>query len=92
MIVHPNKFQAMIISKPNVKLNNTQIKLNGNNISLENSVKLLGVKIDNKLKFDLHIKEIVAAAAKQLNALFRLKGYLSIKKRRTCKQFHLLKF
>ena len=40
-------------------------------------VKLLGVKIDCNLNFDIHIGEICNKAAGQLNAIFRLQRYLS---------------
>ena len=43
-------------------------------------VKLLGIKIDNKLKFDLHIiADLCNKASGQLNALIRLKPFLNFK-------------
>ena len=41
------------------------------------SVKLLGVQIDYKLNFNLRITNICRSAANQLNALIRLKQFLS---------------
>ena len=46
-------------------------------IEAPSSVKLLGVQIDNKLNFNLHITNICRSAANQLNTLIRLKGFLS---------------
>ena len=41
------------------------------------SVELLGIQIDDKLNFNLHISKICKSAANQLNALIRLKHFLS---------------
>ena len=41
------------------------------------SVELLGIQIDDKLNFNLHISKICKSAANQLNALIRLKQFLS---------------
>ena len=41
------------------------------------SVELLGIQIDGKLNFNLHISQICKFAANQLNALTRLNQFLS---------------
>ena len=41
------------------------------------SVELLSIQIDEKLNFNLHISKICKSAANQLNALIRLKQFLS---------------
>ena len=46
-------------------------------IKLVSSVELLGIQIDDKLNFNLHISKICKSAANQLNALIRLKQFLS---------------
>ena len=46
------------------------------------SVELLGIQIDDKLEFNLHISNICRSAANQLNALFRLKRFLGYKEKR----------
>ena len=45
------------------------------------SVELLGIQIDDKLEFNLHISNICRSAANQLNALFRLKRFLGYKEK-----------
>ena len=45
--------------------------------------RLLGVTIDNKLKFATHIKGLVKMAHQKLSALIRYTGILNFKKRRT---------
>ena len=46
-------------------------------------VKLLGVQIDDQLKFNLHISNICRSAANQLNALIRLKRFLAFEEKKT---------
>ena len=41
------------------------------------SVEILSIQIDDKLNFNLHISKICKSAANQLNALIRLKQFLS---------------
>ena len=45
--------------------------------SSENRVKLLGVEIDNTLKFELHIKELCKKVNQKVHAIGRLKGLLT---------------
>ena len=59
------------------------------NIQIENSIincsrsqKLLGVVLDNKLKFEKHIENICQKANRKLNALARVTNYMELPKRR----------
>ena len=45
-------------------------------------VELLGIHFDGKLKFNLHISNICRSATNQVNALIRLKSYLSFNGKR----------
>ena len=49
----------------------------------DHSVKLLGVSIDNKLKFDKHILNIVKKADSKLSILSRLTKFITFQKKRT---------
>ena len=40
------------------------------------SIKVLGVTLDDKLKFDKHIREVCTKASRQINALKRVSKYL----------------
>jgi hypothetical protein len=60
------KFQA--IGKKTNKHNLT-FNLNGNNITCEDNVKLLGVTIDSNLNFNNHISEICSLDLLSLNLL-----------------------
>ena len=48
----------------------------------EENVKLLGVTIDNKLRFDDHLSEVCKKAENKLSALTRIFRFLSFGKRR----------
>jgi len=50
-------------------------------IEVENSVKPLGMTIDNKLNFDEHISIMCKKAARQLNVLFRFHKILDYKQK-----------
>ena len=71
MIVNPRKFQSIIINKK--KQDYTKETFEIEVIKL----KLLGVQVDDKLNFNLHITNICRFAANQLNALISLKQFLS---------------
>ena len=75
MQANPSKFQFMIISPDD---DCTQrLVLNGNAVLVsEKHVKVLGVIIDSKLNFSLHVSSICTKAARQLNALARISNYL----------------
>ena len=49
---------------------------------LESSVKLLGLQLDDKLNFNLHISHICKSAANQLNALIRLKKFMNFEEKK----------
>ena len=75
MKANPDKFQAIAIGKKTNKHNLT-FNLNGNNITCEDNVKLLGVTIDSNLNVNNHISEICKKASRQLNILKRIGKYL----------------
>jgi len=55
----------------------------GENKIFENrNVKLLGVTIDNELKFDSHVSELCNKANRKLSCLIRMSSYLSFHKKR----------
>ena len=77
MIVNPNKFQAIVLNKKRSDLTNTNFQVDNQVIKSVSSVELLVLQIDDKLNFNLHISKICKSAANQLNALIRLKQFLS---------------
>ena len=66
MIVNPDKFQSMIISSKK-DLRKSLSNINGVELTMESSLKLLAIEIDKKLNFEKHISNIFKKASNQLN-------------------------
>ena len=81
MIVNPDKFQAILLDKRKGDHTNQRIVVDNQNLKVVSSVELLGIQIDDKLNFNLHISNICRSAANQLNALIRLKRFLGFKEK-----------
>ena len=75
MIVNLDEFHAIILNKIESNMSCTP-NIDENAIELTNTVKLLAVNIDHKLRFDFHISKLCSKAAVQLNNLSRLKKYM----------------
>ena len=67
----------MVLNKKRSNLTNTNFQVDDQVIKSVSSVELLSIQIDGKLNFNLHIAKICKFAANQLNALIRLKQFLS---------------
>ena len=80
MIVNPDKFQSMIIS-PKKDPSKSVLNINGVELTMESSVKLLGIEIDNKLNFEKHISNTSQKASNQLNAICRLQTFMGHKEK-----------
>ena len=67
LFVNRNKFQAILLDKQNTA---TKLTAGPEEIQVVSSVDVIGVTIDYKLNFDLHIDRICKSASKsnQLNA------------------------
>ena len=72
MTANPGKFQAILIKKDRSDTSGIDISLSDKINKSEKTVKLLGVKLDNKLNFDAHISDLCKKAATQLNLLKRI--------------------
>ena len=82
MIINPDKFQIIILDKKKSNLTNIPLIVVNQTIKSVPSVELLGIHLDDKLNFNLHISNICRSAANQLNALIQLKNYLSFNAKR----------
>ena len=78
MKANPGKFQFMLLGVKNI----VHFTINGKIIPCSNEVKLLGITIDNELKFKKHIEDLCKKASYKLYALRRIRGYLTVKKAR----------
>ena len=82
MKANPDKFHILLISSQN-ELNDNITTINiDNNISLnEGSEKLLGITIDNKLTFKIHVSNLCKKASQKLHALARVSQYMDLLQR-----------
>ena len=65
MIANPEKFHCIILTKNKSDTSEIEVRISDKVIKSEQNVKLLGVTIDNKINFDLHV--IIFAKKRQLN-------------------------
>ena len=80
MIVNPDNFQSMITSSKK-DLSKYVLNINVVELTMESSVKLLGIEIDNKPSFEKHISNICKKASNQLNAICRLQTLMGHKEK-----------
>ena len=80
MKANPGKFQFMLLGVKNIVHFTVNIK--GKIIPCSNEVKLLGITIDNELKFKKHIEDLCKKASYKLHALRRIRRYLTVEKAR----------
>ena len=90
MMVNPDKFKSIVISKNSRETIPKEFKIGNDNVQVLSSVKLLGIVLDNKLNFNLHIENICKSASNQLNALVRLKRYLGFAERKVLVNSYIL--
>ena len=72
----------MLLDKRKSDHTNQRIAVDNQNIKVVSSVELLGIQIDDKLNFNLHISNICRSAENQLNAIIRIKQLLGFKDKR----------
>ncbi len=87
---NPSKFQLSFTSK---ELLPSFIDINDTRIERESKIKLFGITIDDKIKFNKHIDILCKTAARQINVLDRSSGIFDLKEREVIHhKFILAKF
>ena len=76
MFANPDKFQAIIVNNKKKIRDNYILNINDTENVTTDSVKLLGIEIDNELNFNNHVTTICKKASNQLNALESLQNFL----------------
>ena len=76
MAANPDKFQAILLAPSIRETLIKPINIKDSTITTARSVNILGIEIDDKLKFNAHINSICRKAARQLNVLRRLSSLL----------------
>ena len=82
MIVNPDKFKSVILTKNKSDDIPTRFSIGTDIVPIEKSVKLLGIHLDNRLNFNLHINTICKPPSNQLNASVRLQKFLSFEQKK----------
>ena len=75
MIVNPEQFQAIILGKQKLDYSKETIKFNDKSVETVSSVRHLGIHLDAKLNYSLHVSNICTFSI-QLSALIRLNNFL----------------
>ena len=57
------------------------IEIANTNVNRTETAKLLGITIDDKLKFDIHINDICKKAVRQINVIYRFRGIFELEER-----------
>ena len=66
MMANPEKFQYMVLSKNTI---NKSIAINNKTNESSKSLKLLGLTIDNKLNYGIHINNVCKVASAKIKCL-----------------------
>ena len=75
MMTNPGKFQFMILSKNTIS---KSIVIGNKTIASSKSVKLLGLTIDKKLNFGIHINNICKRPSAKIKSLGRIRNRLNL--------------
>ena len=75
MMANPGKFKFMILSKNTI---NKSIVIDKKTIESSKSIKRLGLTIDNKLNFGIHINNICKVANAKIKGLGRIRNRLNL--------------
>ena len=72
MKANPEKFQIMLLKPMHCQTDlPSNFELNDISLEIQNKVKLLGITIDDKLKFDTQVNNMCSRASRQLNIMYR---------------------
>ena len=75
---NPDKFHLLLNSTDSA----LSIKVDEFEICNSQNEKLLGINIDNNLKFDVHVNKLCKKASQKLHALARISKYMCLENRR----------
>ena len=70
-----DKFQSILLSRGST--GDFRVNVGGHDLHRDNTLKILGVTLDDKLNFKTHIQNICQKASRQINALIRISKFLN---------------
>ena len=77
LVTNPNKFQLIFLGVDDAE--NFSLCIGESEIRASNHVKLLGIYIDNQLKFDAHINKLCETANKKIKCIYRIRRFIDVK-------------
>ena len=86
LVANPAKFQMIFFGHSITQ----KISVAGVNITATETVKLLGIEIDNKLNFEHHIRKLCKSVNNKTNALLRIRNYIDVLKARQILNSYIL--
>ena len=86
MIANTDEFHALLVRKDRENTTGQNISFQGHAIKSEETVKLLGVTLDNEFNFDTHITNLCKKAATQPNVLKRLTSFIGFEQKKVLVQ------
>ena len=93
MVVNRDKAQSIVINRLEKWKDSYEFIIDNHKIDSENSVTLLGIKIDDKLNFEKHVTALYQKACRRLNALSRIHKYIGFQDIEDVTwQFYIIKF
>ena len=90
LVANPDKFQCMFLGANNVS--GLSLSVGKSKVAANDYVKLLGVYIDNNLKFDVHIESLCKKANQKVRSLYRIRKYLSVNQTKTLCNAYVLSY
>jgi hypothetical protein len=91
MKANPEKFQIMFMCPPRcIDPFPDRFIVSDIEITRDHTAKLLGILLDDQLKFDKHVKHLCTKASRQLGALVRIKHLISPQQRKLIYQCFVL--
>ena len=81
LTLNPSKTEMLLVSNRIHDQNNLSISFCNENISFSPSCKYLGVYLDHKLNFKVHIEHVTKTIARYTGILYKIKQYLPLKAR-----------
>ena len=74
-IANADKFQSILLSRGSNS--DFLVNVGGHSIHPNNTLKMLGVTLDDKLNFKTHVRNVCQKASRQINALKRISKFLN---------------